>query len=303
MKTKVSEHTLGIFMALLAIFLFSSKAILVKIIYQYNIPTVHILLLRMLFALPFYLIILTLNKKPGSLSLNKKHYLLLLPFGILGYYVASFFDFYGLKYLSASLERIILFIYPTLVVIISALFLNTKITKQQVLAIGITYLGVLLTFSSELNIEHSKNLYTGAFFIFMSALTYAIYLVGSSWLIPKFGAIKFTSLAMLVACFAVICHYLITDKTSILIHPPKVYVYCLVMAIFCTVIPSYLVSFAIKKLGASKFSILGSVGPIFTISLAIIFLGESITFIQVIGVTVVILGVRVVSKNNHSKKN
>ena len=283
-------------MALLAIFLFSSKAILVKIIYQYEIPTVHILLLRMVFALPFYVGVLCFNKQKGETELQKKDYIWLVLFGMMGYYVASFFDFCGLQYLSASLERIILFVYPTLVVIISSIFLKTKITKQQLVAILITYAGVLMTFASELTISHSDQVTLGAAFIFMSALTYAIYLVGSSWLIPKFGTVKFTSLAMIIACCSVILHYLITDRATITDHPTMVYAYCLVMAIFCTVLPSYLVSFAIKKLGASRFSILGSVGPVFTISLAVIFLGESITFIQLIGVITVIIGVRIVSK-------
>ena len=293
---RFSENTVGVLMALLAIFLFSSKAILVKVIYQFEIPTVHILLLRMLFALPFYVFILYFNKQKSDKSLQKKHYAMLLPFGVMGYYVASFFDFYGLKYLSASLERIILFVYPTLVVIISAVFLNTKISKQLILAIAITYLGVILTFSSELTLDHHDKIYLGAGLIFISALPYAIYLVGSSWLIPKFGTVKFTSLAMIVACAAVISHYTLTDRTNIIHHPKEVYIYCLVMAIFCTVLPSYLVSFAIKKLGASRFSIIGSIGPVFTISLAMIFLGESITIIQMIGVAIVIIGVKIVTK-------
>lgn len=293
---KISDNTIGVCIALLAIFLFSSKAILVKIIYQHQIPTLHVLLLRMVFALPFYIGILTINKPEKNNNLNQKDYLWLLIFGIMGYYIASFFDFNGLKYLSASLERIILFVYPTLVVIISAIFLKNKITKQQIVAIGITYIGVFITFASELTITHTDKVYLGAGFIFMSALTYAIYLVGSSWLIPKFGTVRFTSLAMIIACSAVILHYTLTDRTPIFNHPNIIYIYCFLMAIFCTVIPSYLVSFAIKKLGASKFSILGSVGPVFTISLAVIFLGESITFIQSIGVIIVIIGVRIVSK-------
>ncbi|GGF79734.1 DMT family transporter [Wenyingzhuangia marina] len=293
---KISENTVGVLIALLAVFLFSSKAIIVKLIYDFQVPTVHILLLRMLFALPFYLVILAVKRNEVKTGLEKKHYLWLVLFGVIGYYVASFFDFYGLKFLSASLERIILFVYPTLVVLIGALFLKTKITKQQIWAIVITYFGVFLTFASELQINHDDHLFLGAGLIFMSALTYASYLVGSGWLIPKFGTIRFTSMAMVVACSSVIIHYLISDRQSVLNYPAEVYQYEILMAVFCTVLPSYLVSYAIQKLGASKFAIIGSIGPVFTIVLATIVLGESITFIQAIGVVIVILGVRIVSK-------
>lgn len=293
---KISENTFGVLIALLAVFLFSSKAIIVKLIYDFQLPTVHILLLRMVFALPFYLVILGLKRNEVKTGIEKKHYLWLLLFGVIGYYVASFFDFYGLKFLSASLERIILFVYPTLVVIIGALFLKTKITKQQLWAIGITYFGVFLTFASELQINHDDHLFLGAGLIFMSALTYASYLVGSGWLIPKFGTVRFTSMAMVVACVSVIVHYLITDRQSVFNYPIQVYLYEMVMAVFCTVLPSYLVSYAIQKLGASKFAIIGSIGPVFTILLATVILGESITFIQSIGVIIVIIGVRIVSK-------
>ena len=146
---KISENTLGIVIALMAVFLFSSKAIIVKLIYEFEVPTVHVLLMRILFALPFYLVILGVKRNEVKENVEKKHYLWLLLFGVIGYYVASFFDFYGLQFLSASLERIILFVYPTLVVLIGAIFLKTKITKQQVIAIIITYFWVLITFASE----------------------------------------------------------------------------------------------------------------------------------------------------------
>lgn len=293
---KISQNTLGVFIALLAVFLFSSKAVLVKLIYAYEVPTVHVLLLRMLFALPFYLGIIFFSKKDENKKIENKHYAWLLLFGIMGYYVASFLDFNGLRYLTASLERVILFVYPTLVVLIGAVFLKIKITQQQIWAISITYLGVFLTFGSELQVNQNDNLFLGAGFIFLSALTYASYLVGSGWLIPKFGTIKFTSLAMVVACLSVVVHYLCTDRLSIMDYQKEVYMYILIMAFFCTVLPSYLVSFAIQKLGASKFSILSSIGPVFTIVLAVFVLGESITFVQIIGVVVVMIGVRVVSK-------
>ncbi|MGY6648688.1 DMT family transporter [Wenyingzhuangia sp. IMCC45574] len=292
----VSQYTLGVITAILAIFLFSSKAVIVKLMYQMEVPTVHVLLLRMLLALPFYLFIVFTKKRDSDFILKKQHFLWLILFGVMGYYGASILDFYGLKYLTASLERIILFVYPTIVVVLSAIFLKTKITRVQVVAILVAYVGVFLTFASELNIKDQNHLVLGAVLIFMSAFTYACYLVGSNWLIPKFGAVRFTSLAMIVACCTVTIHYLLTDRTSVLEYPAKVYGYALTMAFFCTVLPSYMVSYAIVRLGASKFSIISSVGPVFTIFLAIITLGEKLTVVQTIGVAIVIVAVSIVSK-------
>lgn len=298
----LSQNTLGVLVAILAIFLFSSKAIIVKLLYQLETPTVHILLLRMLFALPFYVAEVLINKNKSNQKIEKKHYLWLLLFGAMGYYAASIMDFYGLKYITASLERVILFVYPTIVVLLSAFFLKTKITNKQIIAILVAYLGVFLTFSSELQIHKNNDLWMGALFIFGSAFTYACYLVGSSWLIPKFGTVRFTSLAMIVAAVAVIIHYLLTDRYTFVNYTFEVYIYALVMAFFCTVLPSYMVSYAIKKLGASKFSIISSIGPVFTIFLAIITLGEHLTIVQSIGVVVVILAVRIVSKKDKNEK-
>lgn len=300
--SKLSQNSLGVMVAILAIFLFSSKAILVKLLYQLEVPTVHVLLLRMLFALPFYLGEILFKKRKSEEKLEKKHYLWLLLFGVLGYYGASILDFLGLRYLTASLERVILFVYPTIVVVLSAVFLKVKVTKKQIIAILIAYSGVFLTFVSELEVQNSEFMWLGAFLIFMSAFTYACYLVGSSWLIPKFGTVRFTSLAMVVAATAIIVHYLCSDRQSFVSYTYQVYIYALTMAFFCTVLPSYMVSYAVKKLGASRFSIISSIGPVFTIFLAMVTLGESLTWLQAIGVMIVILAVRIVSKKDKDDK-
>lgn len=293
---KLSQYSLGVITAILAIFLFSSKAVIVKLLYELEVPTVHILLLRMLFALPFYLFMVFFKKRKSTETLKKQHYLWLILFGVLGYYGASILDFYGLRYLTASLERVILFVYPTIVVVLSVVFFKKKISKKQIVAIVIAYLGIFLTFATDLNIQEQDHLVLGAFLIFMSAFTYACYLAASGWLIPKFGTVRFTSLAMIVACCAVLTHYSLLDRTSIIDYSYKVYFYTLTMAFFCTVLPSYMVSYAIQKLGASKFSIISSVGPVFTIFLAMLTLGEKITIIQTVGIAIVIVAVRVVSK-------
>ena len=285
----------GVLIGIVGIVLFSAKAIMVKLAYQYEATAVHLLLFRMLFALPFYLVIAKINKPLYPEKIKKTDYLWIVFFGFIGYYLASYFDFLGLKYIKAGLERIILFVYPTLVILIGKIFLKESISTKQIIAILITYLGVIITFWGELQ-YNDDHVVLGGILIFLSALTYASYLVGSGWLIPKFGVKAFTSYAMLVSTVCVILHYLITDRTSIFEYPYQVYALGILMAIFSTVIPSFLVSLAIKKLGASNFSILGSIGPISTILLAYFFLGERLTPLQILGAIIVIIGIMVVSR-------
>lgn len=295
-------YTSGILIAIVGIVLFSAKAVMVKLAYKYHVSVIHLLLFRMLFSLPFYVLILSFVKTQHPEKIKNTDYLWIVCFGLIGYYLASYFDFLGLQYIKAGLERIILFVYPTLVLLITRIFFKTKITSRQLIAILITYLGVVITFWGEVKFE-SDHLLLGGFLIFLSALTYASYLVGSGWLIPKFGAIVFTSYAMIVSSICVIFHYLIADRTSIMNYQYEVYLLGFLMAIFSTLIPSFLVSFAIKKLGASNFSIIGSIGPISTIILAYFFLNEKLSFVQVIGTLVVIIGVLVVSSKKKIKIN
>ena len=276
------------------ILFFSSKAVMVKLAYQYEVDAVSLLLLRMILSLPFYIVISLLQKPLVDRTLIGKDYLYLAGFGFIGYYLASYFDFLGLTYIKAGLERLILFVYPTLVFLISFIFLKKPITRNQVLAIVVTYLGIAIVFWSELDRGQSDNVLLGAVLIFLSALTYAGYLVGSGYLIPKFGATRFTSYAMIISCICVITHYLVTtDVSAIFALPYEVYWIGLLMALVATVIPSYLISFSIKKLGAGNFSIMGSLGPISTIVLAYFFLGEMLSTIQIIGGVVVIAGVMI----------
>ncbi len=290
----------GIFIAILGIVLFSAKAILVKLAYQYEVSSIHLLLFRMLFSLPFYLVIAFYFKPLFPDKIKRKDYLWVIFFGFIGYYLASYFDFLGLQYIKAGLERIILFVYPTLVIIISKIFLKEKISAHQIIAILITYFGVIVTFWGELQ-YNSDTVVLGGFLVFLSALTYASYIVGSGWLIPKFGVVIFTAYAMIVSSVCVILHYLVTDRNDIFGYAYEVYVLSFMMAILSTIIPSFLVSLAIKKLGASNFSIIGSIGPISTIILAYLFLDEKLTLLQILGAIIVIVGIVIVSLNKSKK--
>lgn len=289
------DHIIGIILAVLGVVMFSAKAVMVKMAYEFEVDAISLLLLRMSFALPIYFLI-AMAKKP-KVEIKKVDWLWLVAFGILGYYLASLFDFMGLQYIKAGLERIILFVYPTIVVILSIVFVNEKISQRQLLAIVLTYIGIFIAFWPELSLEN-EGLFLGVSLIFLSAFTYASYITGSGWLIPKFGSTVFTSYVMMVACVFVIIHYAWIGDYNLLNYPSEVYWLAFAMAIVSTVIPSYLVSFAIKKLGAAQFAIVASFGPISTILLAAYFLGEEMYVMQWIGTVVVILGVFIVSKKS-----
>lgn len=290
-----SSVSLGALFAVLGVVLFSAKAVIVKLAYQYQVDAIALLLFRMLFSLPFYIAIAFLVKPSKPAEIRKKDYLWIAFFGCIGYYLASYFDFIGLQYIKAGLERIILFIYPTIVVLLSWVLFKNKISKTQFYAILITYLGIVVIFWSELGLSGNNTLW-GGLMVFLSAVTYASYLVGSGWLIPKFGVLTFTTYAMLVSTAAVIVHYLVVGDYDLINYPSEVYVLAAVMAVFSTLIPSFLVSAAIKQLGASTFSVFGSLGPVSTIILAYFFLDEKISYVQALGMLIVIYGIVLVTE-------
>lgn len=291
----------GLFLGVLGVVLFSSKAVMVKIAYNYKVDAITMLFLRMFFSFPFYIVIAYLYRKEkveGTISFKKKDYAWVAFFGFVGYYLASFFDFVGLIYIKASLERIILFVYPTIVILLNRFFFKQPITKSQILAILLSYIGIVIAFSDEID---GNNIYLGGFFILLSAVTYASYLVGSGWLIPKFGVVKFTAYAMLVSCFCVFIHFSIIGETNLFNLPWEVYELGFLIAVFATVIPSFLVSTAIKIINSSNFAIVAGIGPISTIILASIFLNESFTLVQFFGSLLVVTGIVIASFKKESK--
>ncbi|GAA4970986.1 DMT family transporter [Algibacter aquimarinus] len=291
----------GIGLGVLGIVLFSSKAVMVKLAYTYDVDVISILLLRMVFSFPFYVVIAYLYRNQNkSIETEKRDYAWVFFFGFIGYYLASYFDFVGLTYIKASLERIILFLYPTIVLLLNKVFLKQPITKIQAGAIVLTYFGIVLAFFDELHISGAGTI-TGGIFILLSALTYASYLVGSGWLIPKFGVMKFTAYAMLVSCVCVFIHYSLFSETDIFSYSWEVYALGFLIAVFATVIPSFLVSASIKMISSSNFAIVAGIGPISTIVLAAIFLNERLTLLQLFGALVVIVGILLVSLKKPKK--
>ncbi|SNR15897.1 DMT family transporter [Tenacibaculum jejuense] len=292
-----NKQLLGFIIGILGIVLFSSKAVLVKLLYKHDVPMITALFLRMIFSFPFYVFILiSSSKKNTNSKISTKNFIWILFFGFVGYYLASLFDFIGLTYIKASLERVILFVYPTIVLLFNFLFLKEKISKQQLVATLVTYIGIAIAFGAEVSVSGS-NVVLGGFFVLLSAITYASYLVGSGWLIPNIGVVRFTSHVMLVSCICVFIHYAIISETSIFSYSSEVYILGFLIAILATVIPSFLVSWSIKLISSSNFAILASLGPVSTIILAVIFLDEYLSMIQLLGTLVVIIGVLLISRN------
>lgn len=306
MNEKSKYYTaIAFILAAFGVVFFSAKAVLVKMAYSYNIDTVTLLLIRMGIALPFYtLVALFESRKKNTNNLLLKDYLFIIILGFLGYYLASYLDFKGLNYITASIERLILFVYPTLVLIISAVVLRESISSRQKMAVIITYVGVVIAFYKYSSVSGvNSNIPLGATLIFSSALVYAVYLVGSGNIIPRIGSVRFTSYAMMVSCMSVIIHYLVKGSNDVFNQQHEVYLIGLGMAFISTIIPSYMLAEAIKRIGASNVAIVGSIGPISTIILAYIFLGEIIGLYQVIGTVVVICGVFLIAFTNKTAKS
>jgi len=285
---------------LLGAIMFSTKAIMVKLALPYGIDPVSLLALRMICALPLYVAILPIVSRSSSNQKPLRPELLKITFlGFIGYYLASYFDFAGLAYISASLERVILYLYPTMVLLISAVILRKRIHVQQWVAIGLCYLGVTVAVTQGEESLYGESHTLGVVLIFLSAFTYAIYLVGSGQLIPVVGVWRFTCCAMIVSSICVIAHFLLANPVvkwkNLLEYPWPVYAYGGAMAVFATVIPSLLISEGIKRIGASNAAIIGGAGPISTIILASIFLGESLTTAQIMATLIVVCGVVYIS--------
>jgi drug/metabolite transporter (DMT)-like permease len=294
---RYSSRTIGLLCLLAGAMLFSSKGVIIKLAYRYEVSSISLLGLRMLFALPLFLLIgLRRSTTPASARpLRLLDVLTVIALGVMGYYLASYTDFLGLRYLSAGMERVILFTYPTMVLILQRLVFGTRITTVQWAATGICYLGIILAFSGS-DFGIGTDFGRGAALIFLSALLYSTYIIGSGRLIPRIGNRRFTSMALVTASTAVLLHVGLSDE-PLLGLPGRVYVYGVVMAIFCTVIPSYLVSEGVKRLGAGDAAIVGAVGPVATVVLEYWLLDEYMNVLQGLGGACIIAGVVLIGRS------
>lgn len=286
----------GAILVLLGAILFSAKAVVVKLTYQFPLGALTSLFYRMVFAFPFLIwIAYREEKKEGATKISKQEWFSVISMGIVGYYLASLFDFVGLQYITAGLERIILFIYPTLVVLLSLIFLKKKIQTKEIFSLILTYTGVGIAYSQDLKVGDTKDVSLGTFFILLSALTYAIYLMGSGKMIPKLGAQRYTAYALAISSVVVFFHFALFGKYEELKQPLNFYLLAFFMGTFNTVLPAIFVSEGIKRVGSKAAAIIGSIGPMSTLFLAYWFLGESISFFHIVGTFFVLSGVFLIS--------
>ncbi len=273
---------------------FSTKAVLVKLAFRDTpVDAVSLLAARMFFALPFYLLAAWWSRPQGDTAkLTRKQWGYIIGLGLAGYYLSSLFDFMGLQYISAGLERLILFLYPSFSVLINAWVFREKVPVRQRWALGLTYTGILLAYIGELTIDSgSPGFFLGTGLVFLCSITFAIYISGSGRLIPQVGATRFTAYVMLSSSFGVFMHFLLAGNYSILNQSADFVWYGLALGVVSTVIPSFLISAGPQRIGSNNSAIISSIGPVSTIFQAWWLLDEPIFTTQIIGTMLVVLGV------------
>ncbi|KOF52016.1 MULTISPECIES: DMT family transporter [unclassified Achromobacter] len=291
--SRLSNRAAGFLLAALGAILFSAKAIIVKFTYRYGIDAVTLIAFRMLFAMPFFAAVAWHQSRRAArgeiVTMTPKERLQVCVLGLMGYYLSSFLDFLGLRYVTASLERLILFLSPSLVVLISAAWFKRPVERRQWMAMLLSYAGVVLVFAHDLSFGGGAEVLVGSLFVFGSALSYSVYLICSGELIKRIGATRLVAYAMLVSCVACIVQFFVVHPASVLIQPAGVYGYSVIHATLNTVAPVFMLMWAVALIGAPTASLLGMMGPVSVLFLASWFLDEPITMWQLTG-TVLVLG-------------
>ena len=284
----------GLAIAIAGAVLFSTKAIVAKLLYRYQLDAVTVIAFRMLFSLPVFAAV-ALWKMRTEAPLSVADRWRLVGLGLVGYYVSSFLDFLGLQYISVGLERLILFLTPTFVLLITAVFLKRRISRYEWMALALSYCGIVLVFVHDLG-GGKGDAVTGALFVFGSAVCYAIYLLGSGELVRRIGSLRLVSYAMCVSSAACILQFFVLRPAALLIQPPQVYGLSLVNGVFCTILPVFMTMIAVQRIGASTASQAGMIGPVSTLFLGALVLGEPITAVQLGGTGLVFAGIYLLSK-------
>ena len=295
MTAEDSNYRLGLWLALLAAAGFSGKAIFVKLSYgAASVDAVTLLALRLVYSLPVFIWVAFRRKGP---TLSAPDRLMLCVLGLLGFYGASILDFLGLEYISAGLERLILFTYPTLTVLIGVLFLGKGMSRREVGALILSYVGIGLAFVHDLQVAGDTDaVILGGALVFGSSLSYAFYLAGSAPAIKRLGAMRFSALAAIVSTGAALLHQAVSQPFSAYLQPLPGHVYALGMALLSTVMPVFAQSAAIARIGPSRAVLIGTIGPILTIFLSWLVLDESISMSQMVGTALVMAGVLLVTR-------
>ncbi|MFA6700599.1 MAG: DMT family transporter [Thiomicrospira sp.] len=287
----------GFALAVVGTLLFSIKSILIKLAYEAGSNADEVMWLRMAFALPVYAVIAWLlwqrypHKAAKLLGLV---WLKLIGLGFLGYFVSSWLDLMGLELISAQLERLTLFTYPIMVAVLGALFFKQALTRKIIFALVLSYIGIWLIYAQEASLS-GDGVAWGTFLVAVAAFSFAFYVLFSRELIAQVGSLWFTSWAMIAACVWVIVYFGISLDWAEFVLNKRILLWTFLLAIFSTVIPSFMISEAIARLGPAQTGIIGSLGPVFTIVLAVWILAEPFTLSHLFGFALVMIGVGVLT--------
>ncbi len=279
----------GLLLAMGGAIAFSGKAIIVKLAYRHGVDAVTLIMYRMLFALPLFLL-LSWWAGRGKPALSRQDWMAVLGLGFSGYYLASFLDFAGLQYISASLERLILYLNPTLVLLLGLVLFKKKVTRAQVLSLAVCYAGVLLVFGHEVTLA-GTHVALGAVLVFTSAVSYALYLSYSGLVVKRIGSMRLTGLATTVACVLCLAQFVVLRPLSAAIVAPEVVWLSVLNATLCTFCPVLMVMMAIERVGATVTAQTGMVGPLSTIAMGVLILGEPFTAWTAAGTVLVLAGI------------
>ena len=288
----------GLLLAAAGAIAFSGKAIIVKLSYRYGVDAVTVIMYRMLLALPFFLMLGWWSERQTFARdnpLSRRDVMGIVALGFVGYYLSSYLDFLGLQYITASLERLILYLNPTLVVLLGWLLFKKQIQPIRMLAMGVSYSGVLLVFAHELSFA-GTDVVLGSSLVFASALTYAVYLIYSGQLVQRVGAMRLVGWATSVACVCCIVQFLVLRPLSAAVVPTEVLWLAALNALACTVAPVLMVMMAIERIGAALTAQTGMIGPMATIALGVLLLDEPLNVWIGLGTLLVLSGVYIVSK-------
>ena len=284
----------GLAIAIGGAVLFSTKAIVAKLLYRYQVDAVTVLAFRMLFSLPLFAgVAIWKMRTEAPLSVSDRWRLLGL--GLIGYYLSSFLDFLGLQYISVGLERLILFLTPTFVLLMTSFFLKRHISRTEWLALAASYCGIVLVFVHDLQ-GGQGSVVIGSLLVLGSAVSYALYLLFSGEMVKRIGSLRLVSYAMCVSSVACIGQFFVLRPASLLVQPAPVYWLSLVNGVFCTIFPVFMTMIAVQRIGAASASQAGMVGPVSTLFLGALLLNEPITVVQLAGTALVIAGIYMLSR-------
>jgi drug/metabolite transporter (DMT)-like permease len=283
----------GLAIAIAGAVLFSTKAVVAKLLYRYHIDAVTLIAFRMLFSLPVFAGV-ALWKMRTEAPLAVRDRWRLLGLGLIGYYLSSYLDFLGLQYISVGLERLILFLTPTFVLLITSVFFKRRIGGAQWGALGLSYCGILLVFIHDIR-GGAGSIVTGSLFVLGSALSYSVYLLGTGEMVRRIGSLRLVAYAMCVSSVACIGQFFVLRPASLLVQPWPVYGLSLVNGIFCTILPVFMTMAAVQRIGAPAASQAGMIGPVSTLFLGWAMLGEPITAVQLAGTALVLVGIYTLS--------